>query len=243
MSAIAVVGAGPGLGASLGKLFGSHGFDVALISRSKTNLDALAAALAEKEITAGGFPADVADSVSLTAALEAAMARFGRIEVLEFSPYSGLVQVNPADVTVDNLEPAIQELLYGAVTATQAVLPAMLEAGTGTLLYTTGGGAITPYPILATLNAAQAALRNWVHNLHNTLASRGIHAATVAINAMITNDAPPGIPTIAPDDLARTYWNLHTRRDHTEIVLPGESIVPDDQADRSGRQFTRGSRR
>lgn len=221
MTAIAIVGAGPGLGASLGKLFGSNGFDVALISRSKANFDALAAALAEKGVTAEGFPADVADTASLTAALEAAQARFGRIDVLEFSPYAGLVQVSPAEVTVENLRPAIQELLFGAVTATQAVLPAMLEAGTGTLLYTTGGGAISPYPFLATLNAAQAALRNWAHNLHATLADRGIHAATVAVNAMITDHAPKGVPAIAPDELAQAYWNLHTHHDRAEIVVPG----------------------
>jgi NADP-dependent 3-hydroxy acid dehydrogenase YdfG len=220
MSAIAIVGAGPGLGASLGKVFGTQGFDVALISRSKANLDVLVAGLSEKGVTAEGFAADVADTASLTAALDAAAARFGRIDVLEFSPYAGLVRVNPADVTVDTLRPAIEEILYGAVTATQAVLPAMLEAGSGTLLYTTGGGAITPYPFLATLNAAQAALRNWVHNLHNTLAGQGVHAATVAISAMIADSAPAGIPAIAPDDLAQTYWNLHTRRDHAEIVLP-----------------------
>jgi NADP-dependent 3-hydroxy acid dehydrogenase YdfG len=220
MSAIAIVGAGPGLGASLGKVFGTHGFDVALISRSKANLDALAAGLIEAGVTAEGFAADVADTASLTAALEAAAARFGRIDVLEFSPYAGLVRVDPAEVTPDNLRPAIEELLYGAVAATQAVLPAMLEAGSGTLLYTTGGGAITPYPFLATLNAAQAALRNWVRNLHNTLAERGVYAGTVAVNAMIAASAPAGIPAIAPDDLAQAYWNLHIRRDHAEIVLP-----------------------
>ncbi|MCC5577642.1 SDR family NAD(P)-dependent oxidoreductase [Microtetraspora sp. AC03309] len=219
MPTIAIVGAGPGLGASLGKVFGGHGFDVALISRSKDRLDVLAAGLADRGITAEGFPADVTDTASLTAALEAAAARFGRIDVLEFSPYAGLVQVNPAEVTLDNLQPAIQEILYGAVTATRAVLPAMLEAGSGTLLYTTGGGAIAPYPFLATLNAAQAALRNWAHNLHNTLADQGIHAATVAVNAMITDNAPEGFPAIAPDDLAQTYWDLHTRRDQAELVL------------------------
>jgi NADP-dependent 3-hydroxy acid dehydrogenase YdfG len=220
MSAIAIVGAGPGLGSSLGKVFGTRGFDVALISRGKANLDVLAAGLTEKGITAEGFAADVADAASLTAALEAAAARFGRIDVLEFSPYAGLVRVNPADVTVDNLRPAIEELLYGAVTATQAVLPAMLEAGSGTLLYTTGGGAITPYPFLATLNAAQAALRNWARNLHDTLAERGIYAGTVAVNAMIADNPPAGIPAIAPDDLAQAYWNLHARRDHAEVILP-----------------------
>ncbi|MFR9780683.1 hypothetical protein ACL02O_32140 [Micromonospora sp. MS34] len=35
MPTIAIVGAGAGLGASIAKVFGGHGFNVALISRSK----------------------------------------------------------------------------------------------------------------------------------------------------------------------------------------------------------------
>ncbi|RSM97127.1 short-chain dehydrogenase [Nonomuraea sp. WAC 01424] len=220
MPTIAIVGAGPGLGASLGKVFGGHGYDVALISRSKDNLGRLATGLARHGVAAEGFPADAADPASLTAALQAAATRFGRIDVLEFSPYAGLVQVRPADVTLDNLAPAIQEILYGAVAATQAVLPAMIEAGAGTLLYTTGGGAISPYPFLATLNAAQAGLRNWVHNLHNTLAEQGVYAGVVAVSAMIGDNPPEGYPTIAPDTLAQHYWNLHTQRDRAELTLP-----------------------
>lgn len=72
----------------------------------------------------------------------------------------------------------------------------------------------------ALISANPGSLRNWVHNLHNTLAGLGIHAAIVAVNAMIADNAPAGVPAIAPDDLALTYRNLHTRRDHAEIVLP-----------------------
>ena len=46
MPVLAIVGAGPGLGLSIAKVFGSHGFSVALISRSEEKLDALAERLA-----------------------------------------------------------------------------------------------------------------------------------------------------------------------------------------------------
>jgi NAD(P)-dependent dehydrogenase (short-subunit alcohol dehydrogenase family) len=219
MPTIAIVGAGPGMGRSVAKVFGGHGFKVALISRNTEKLGTLVAQLAEAGISAAGFPADVSDRPALTAALERAAARFGAIDVLEFSPYSGLTMVNPSDVTVDNLRPEIENNLYGAVTATQTVLPAMLALGSGTLLFTTGGGAIDPYPMLATVNTAQAALRNWVHNLHNTLAQQGIHAATVAINVFIGTNPPEGVPHADPDDIAQIYWDLHTRRDRREHVV------------------------
>ena len=220
MPRIAIVGAGPGLGLSVAKVFGGHGFEVALLSRSKDKLERLVAQLAESGITAAAFPVDVADRPALTAALEQAAAQLGGIDVLEYSPYSGLTRVSPPEVTVDSLRPEIEHILYGAVTATQAVLPAMLEAGAGTLLYTVGGGAIDPYPMLATANMAQAALRNWVHNLNKTLADKGIHAATVPINVFIGATPPaPGVPYADPDDIARIYWDLHTRRDRAEHVV------------------------
>ncbi|MEU0804831.1 SDR family NAD(P)-dependent oxidoreductase [Streptomyces sp. NPDC005970] len=219
MPTIAIVGAGPGLGLSIARVFGGHGFDVALVSRSKDKLDALVTELAEAGITAEGFPADVADSAQLATALEQAITRFGRIDVLEFSPHAGLTMTAPQDVTVDVLRPLIDSLLYGAVTAAQTVLPGMLEAGSGTLLFTTGGGALTPYPMLADANIAQAGQRNWALNLHNTLADKGIYAANVAINLMIGTEAPEGVPHRSPDDIALDYWNLHVSRDQAEHFI------------------------
>ncbi|MFJ8025309.1 SDR family oxidoreductase [Streptomyces sp. NPDC096311] len=219
MPTIAIVGAGPGLGLSIAKVFGGHGFDVALISRNQHKLDGLAKELSAAGVDAAGFAADTSDHAQLTEALEAASARFGRIDVLEFSPHGGLAMVAPEEVTVENLAPQVEGVLYGAVTAVRAVLPAMLEAGAGTLLFTTGGGAITPYPQLATMNTAQAGLRNWVHNLHNTLSEKGVHAATVAINVMIAEQGPEGIPYRAPDDIASAYWDLHTLRDRAEHLV------------------------
>ncbi|MFJ6565582.1 SDR family NAD(P)-dependent oxidoreductase [Streptomyces sp. NPDC091412] len=219
MPTIAIVGAGPGLGLSIAKVFGSHGYDVALISRSKDKLDALVAELAETDITAEGFAADAADPAQLTGALQSAIARFGRIDVLEFSPHAGLTMTAPKDVTLDALRPQIDSLLYGAVAAVQTVLPGMLEAQSGTVLFTTGGGAISPYPMLADANIAQAGQRNWALNLHNTLAEQGIYVANVAINLMIAAQAPEGVPHRAPDEIALDYWNLHTSREQAEHFI------------------------
>ncbi|MER5523333.1 SDR family NAD(P)-dependent oxidoreductase [Streptomyces sp. NPDC002677] len=219
MPTIAIVGAGPGLGLSIAKVFGGHGFDAALISRTKDKLDALVADLAEEGITAEAFPADAGDPAHLTQALQAAIARFGRIDVLEFSPHAGLSMTTPRQVTVETLRPQIDSLLYGAVAAVQTVLPGMLEAKSGTLLFTTGGGAIDPYPMLATINIAQAGQRNYAINLHNTLADEGIYAANVAINLMIAAEAPEGVPHRAPDEIALDYWNLHTSRTQAEHTI------------------------
>ncbi|GAB3893308.1 hypothetical protein GCM10029964_069870 [Kibdelosporangium lantanae] len=77
MPTIALVAAGTRLGLSLGRVFGGHGFDVALIARSTERLDDLTGKLAAEGVTAAGFAADVTDRDALAHALDNAIARFG----------------------------------------------------------------------------------------------------------------------------------------------------------------------
>ena len=226
MPAIALVAAGARLGLSLGKTFGRHGFDVALIARSAERLDELTEKLAADGVTAAGFPADVTDRPALAAALDSAGGRFGGIDVLHYSsPGAGTTETlrstGPLEVTVDNLGPQIESTCYGAITATRAVLPAMLAAGTGTLLYTTGGSSVTPAPVFVSAGMAGAALRKWALTLNRSLADKGVYAGHVAIGTWIagTPGAPEGTPLNEPDDIARLYWDLHTRREPAEHLI------------------------
>jgi NAD(P)-dependent dehydrogenase (short-subunit alcohol dehydrogenase family) len=226
MPAIALVAAGGRLGLSLGKLFGAHGFDVALIARSPGRLGELTGELAAEGVTAAGFPADVTDRPALTAALDNAAGRFGGIDVLHYSsPGVGTTETlrstGPLDVTADNLQPQIESTCFGAITATRAVLPAMLAAGTGTLLYTTGGSSVTPAPVFVTAGMAGAALRKWALTLNGALAGRGVYAGHVAIGTWIagTPGAPEDAPLKEPDDIARLYWDLHTFREPPERLI------------------------
>ncbi|MGI5153044.1 SDR family oxidoreductase [Plantactinospora sp. CA-294935] len=132
MPTIAIVGAGPGLGRSIPRVFGRHGFDVALISRRKDNLDALVAQLAKSGVNAAGFPADVPDRPSMAATMEKVIEHFGTVDVLGYSPSSAPGPDSPAEVTVDDIQIHLDPIPYGALTAAQAVLPAMLKTGSGT---------------------------------------------------------------------------------------------------------------
>jgi short-subunit dehydrogenase len=226
MPAIALVAAGTRLGLSLGKVFGGHGFDVALIARSNERLGELTGKLAAEGVTAAGFPADVNDRSALAAALDSAAGRFGGISVLHYSsPGAGTTETlrstGALEVTVDNLQPQIECICHGAITATRAVLPAMLAAGTGTLLYTTGGASVTPAPVFVSTGMAGAALRKWVLALNAALAGRGVYAGHIAIGTWIagTPDAPQGAPLKEPDDIARLYWNLHTSHQPAEHLI------------------------
>lgn len=222
MPSIAIVGAGPGLGLAIARTFGAQGYIVALIARTRATLDGFVGQLASEGISAAAFPADVLDRPALTEALHQAAAHFGRIDVLEYSP-AGTVGTTPmtppAQTTPDDVQRQIEFQLYGAITATRAVLPAMRAAGAGTLLYTTGAGSINPLTQLGNVNAAAAALRNWAINLHKDLSGTGVYAAHMAIDVSINVPTIPGFPTAPAEDIAAVYWDLHTTREAAEHVF------------------------
>ena len=220
MPTIAIVGAGPGLGLSIAKLFGCNGFSVALVARTQEKVDRLAAKLGEPGVDAAGFAADVMDRPSLVGAFARIKERFGGVDVLEYSPaphnpVPGITMAGPLDVTVDNLQPQLEYYLYGGVTAAQQVLPDMIERGAGTLLYTTGGSSRNPAeapPEFATVAIGSAALRAWVLKLNQVLAGTGVYAAHVPLSVWIG----AGGPATQADAIARHFWDIYTKRDGAE---------------------------
>ncbi|MET7322808.1 SDR family NAD(P)-dependent oxidoreductase [Streptomyces sp. NPDC005549] len=222
MSTIAIVGAGPQLGLAIARTYGTHGYDVALIARNRAKLEDLAGELAAEGITAAAFPVDVLDRPALAQALKDAGTHFGGIDVLEYSPVGGLqtAMTTPGATEPADVQHEMEFQLYGAIAATRVVLPAMREADAGTLLFTTGAGSVDPVPQVANVNAAAAALRNWVINLHKELDGTGVQAAHVAINVSIGTQAIPGFPTARPEEISPVYWDLHTtKRDQAELVF------------------------
>jgi len=214
MPLIAIIGAGPGLGLQIARAFGHRGFDVALVARDQSKLDALALSLDGEGIRARGFAADVSRPETVTTAIRAITADLGPVDVLEFSPANpDLAPVDVLAVTPENLQPQIDFYLGGALAAVGAVLPDMIAAGTGTILVTTGGGSISPMPFLGNVNIAAAGLRNWALNLHGALADTGVYVAHVGITALIG----AGHPDAEPDVIARAYLKLHDEREVAEL--------------------------
>lgn len=220
MPTIAIVGAGPGLGLSIAKAFGSHGFSVALVSRTQEKLDQLADELTSTGIEAAGFAADVMDPASVAAAFDRIKDRFGTIDVLEYSPaphnpVPGLANPGPLETTIDNVQPQLDYYLYGGIAATEQVLPEMIERGSGTVIYTTGGSSMDPLtgpPEFTTTAIGSGALRTYALKLHQATVGTGVYVAHVPIFAWIGI----GGPETQPDTIAQHYWNIHNTRDGAE---------------------------
>ena len=215
---VVLFGAGPGLGKAIARKFGGGGFRVAVSSRSQERAAALADSLRDEGIEAAGFAADVTQPETLNSAVAQIRQRFGKIDVLEFSPLPSMsppVSMSAAETTSDLARALFEFQVIGAVNAVRAVLPEMIERRSGTILITTGGSAHIPVPFITPVGMAMAACRNYALSLHAELASQGIFVACVSIGAMIKE----GDPFSDPGKLAQTYYELYQRRDRADVLL------------------------
>lgn len=207
MATLAVVGAGPGLGAAVARRFGREGFAIALIARDRAKLDDLAADLADAGVTARGYSADVRDGDSLGAALVAAAADLGPITALQYSPLPSRAYLQPVlDLTPEVALEALRFSALGLIAAVRAVLPAMRAAGDGTIVLINGGTSVQARAGFAGTSVAFPAESAYGQMLHDALADEGVRVVQLVI--------PGSIPKLqiegGVDGVADRIWQLHT---------------------------------
>jgi NAD(P)-dependent dehydrogenase (short-subunit alcohol dehydrogenase family) len=216
MPTIAIIGAGPGLGAAVARRFGAEGFSIALISRDEVKLDELAAQLQDGGLAASGFAANVLNPVSLEAALGRAAAELGPISVLQYSPLPSREYLKPVlELTPELALEALRFSALGLVHAVRAVLPAMRAAGDGSIILVNGGTSVQARSDFAGTSIAFPAESAYGEMLHVALEGEGIRVVKLVI--------PGGIPKLqlpnGIDDVAERIWELHASRGPFRTML------------------------
>jgi NADP-dependent 3-hydroxy acid dehydrogenase YdfG len=205
---IVIVGAGPNLGAAVARRFGREGLPVGLISRDAAKLERLAAELELDGLQVAFRAADIRDAEALSAAIAALADELGPVEVLEYSPLPAPEFMKPIlEITVDDVRGPLEFSVLGAVAAATTVIGPMLERGSGTILFTTGGAAINPYPLRAGVGISFAGEVAYARMLHDEVKERGVHVGHTAVGGRIAPAADH-----EPDDIAEVLWRHHTDR-------------------------------
>jgi short-subunit dehydrogenase len=237
MKTIAIFGAGPALGLAVARRFGREGFRAALVARDRCRLDAMAETLAGEGVEAAAFPADLTDRAVALGAAEAIEARFGPIDVLEYSPAGdGNVRTSPSQLDVPTVGPLLDRYVLTPVMLAGRLLPGMRERGGGGLLFALGAAAKYPTPRMAGGGVAQSALRSYVHTLDAELGPEGVYAGALLIGALIEGSEAHRnasawsaggrqLAVVTADDLAGRYWDMYLKRDRVEEeVTPGFGV-------------------
>jgi 3-oxoacyl-[acyl-carrier protein] reductase len=195
--AVIVTGGSKGIGKGIARVFLREGADVLIAGRDASTLETAATALAEET---GGrvehLSVDVANVEECRRLAEAAMERFGRIDVL--CANAGIFPDKPfAELTEADVDDVLGCNLKGTMFSVQACLPALEASGHGRVVVTSSiTGPLTGYPGWAHYGASKAAQLGFLRTAAIELAPRGI-----TVNAVL----PGNIATEGLDEMGEDY--------------------------------------
>jgi NAD(P)-dependent dehydrogenase (short-subunit alcohol dehydrogenase family) len=116
----------------------------------------------------------------------------------------------------------------GAFYAAREVLPAMVEAGRGTILLTGASAALRGKARFSALAVGKFGLRALAQSIAREFGPQGIHVSHVIIDGQInTPSIREMMPDreehtmLSPDAIAETYWQLHAQ-DRTAWTLEAD---------------------
>ncbi|MET0370648.1 MAG: SDR family NAD(P)-dependent oxidoreductase [Sphingobium sp.] len=199
-----VVGAGKGLGSAIARKFASEGFAVAVMARHGGFLDMLVERIVEDGGDALAVPCDVTSHQAVVDAFHMVRRQLGDPAVLIYNAFRNDPAMALRDAPPEALLSSQKVNTFGALWCAQQVIPAMAEAGRGTLLFTTGSVILKPVPNHALLGMGKAALYAMANTLAGEVSGLGLHVASVVIHGAIQPQTP-----FDPDLIAQAYWELH----------------------------------
>jgi short-subunit dehydrogenase len=212
---IHIVGAGPGVGASVARRFARAGHPVGLVARDPDRLGALARSLAGEGVDVRARVADATDPAELSGALAELARHQGAAGVLCFSPLPDVGVIKPVLTTTPaDLDVALALNVVGAAAAVRTVLPAMRTAARGTLLFVTGSAVLNPSAERAASAVAGFAGKTYVELLAVALRDTPLRVAHLVVRGAIGAGA-----VHEPDAVADRLWGLHAEAPESYAVM------------------------
>ena len=180
---VAITGASRGIGAAAAGVFAAAGARVVLLARSLTEIEGIAAGLGDQALAVA---CDVADFGSVQAGLDAAITRFGRLDVLinnagTIDPITRLADADPAAWAQ-----AVDVNLKGVFHGFRAAIPRMRGQG-GTILTVSSGAAHAPLEGWSAYCTAKAGAAMLVRAAHLEEASNGLRIIGLSPGTVATD--------------------------------------------------------
>jgi NADP-dependent 3-hydroxy acid dehydrogenase YdfG len=171
---VLVTGASSGIGAATARAAADAGAKVVLTARRADRIEALAAELPD----ALAVQTDVTHEGDLEHAVEQALARYGRVDVLINNAGQGLHE--PIErIRLEDLRAVLELNVVAALAAMQAVIPPMRRQGAGAIVNVSSGTTLHLMPGVGGYAATKAALNTLSSIARLELADAGIVVSTV----------------------------------------------------------------
>jgi NAD(P)-dependent dehydrogenase (short-subunit alcohol dehydrogenase family) len=202
-----IVGAGPGISASVARALRGAGLSVGLAARNVEKLSPLAA-----EIGVETFAADASDPAAVAGLFEAAEARIGVPDLVVYNP-SARVRGRIVDIDAAEVRRAMEISAFGGFLVVQQAARRMVPNGHGAILLTGATASVKGFALSSAFAMGKFALRGLAQSAARELGPHGIHVAHFVIDGGVRSAARPDPAdhpdsTLDPDAVALSYLSV-----------------------------------
>ena len=198
-----IVGAGPGLSASVARRLAERGAKVALAARRLERIEPIAG-----ELGGRAFACDAGEPSEVAGLFAAVDAELGSPDFVLYNA-SARARGPLVDIAAEDVERALRVSAFGGFLVAQQAARRMLAAGGGAIFFTGASASVKGYAQSAPFAMGKFALRGLAQSLARELAPKNIHVAHFVIDGAIRNPGrtePPDAPDsmLDPDAIAAT---------------------------------------
>ena len=199
-----IVGAGPGISASVARALSAAGLKVGLAARNVDKLAPLAA-----ETGAATFAADAADPDAVARLFEEAEAKLGTPDLVVYNP-SARVRGRIVDIDALEVRRAIEISAFGGFLVTQQAARRMVPNQHGAILLTGATASTKGFALSSAFAMGKFALRGLAQSAARELGPQGIHVVHFVIDGGVRSAIRPDPAdnpdsTLDPDGIAESY--------------------------------------
>ena len=200
-----VVGAGPGLGASVARRLSAAGIAVALAARDPGKLASLC-----DEIGASAFACNAEEPAAVERLFESVEQRFGKAPDVVVYNASARVRGPFVSLDAEGVRRTLMVSAYGAFLVARRAVPAMLAQRFGAMLFTGASASVKGYAESAPFAMGKFALRGLAQSMARELAPKGLHVAHFVIDGAIRprGRADENDAMLDPDAIADAYLHV-----------------------------------
>lgn len=173
-----ITGASSGIGSALAVELGRRGASLGLLARRAERLEEIAKEVEDAGGKALVLPADVRDALSVRDAADQLRAKFGRVDLMVANAGVG-VTTDAKDLQAKDVADVIGINVLGAVNSVTAVLPEMVNEGSGQLVVISSLAAYRGLPKSGAYCASKAAVSAFFESIRVDLRGSGVDVTII----------------------------------------------------------------
>ncbi len=181
-----ITGGNAGIGEAIARRFAREGASVVVTGRRKDLLDQIVADIAREGGRAVSVAGSVADETHARAAVDQAVRTFGKLDVLVNNAGIGAFGKQLHETDDATWDEVLAVNLTGAFRMTRASVPAMLEAGGGSIINISSIASLVGIPMLAAYSASKGGMDSLTRCTAIDYAKQGIRCNAVTAGLVDT---------------------------------------------------------